>query len=263
MRLRWTATLLFLSCFSFCSLGFGDQVLARHKQGSVHGFLLLKSAEGKILAVGDQVTVTHGIQVRSRLIFRFKDGSIDDETTVFRQQKILELVSDHHIQKGPSFPEPLDMTVNVPASEVTWHETKNGKDEVKSQRMELPSDLANGLVPLVVENFPERQQEMKVSYVAGDSKPRIVKLSIKREGEDHFSVGGGGRRAGIFNIHIEIGGVAGAIAPVIGKQPSDLKLWVMDGEVPTFVKLVGPLYQKGPRWTMVLTSPVWQDSPNR
>lgn len=230
---------------------------ARYKQGSSHGFLLLKSTDGKVIAVGDQLSVAHGNQVRSRLVFHFKDGSIDDEITVFRQGTVLALVSDHHIQKGPSFPEPLDMTVDVATKQVTWHAIKDGKDEVKTQNMDVPPDLANGLMSAILENFPANAAEMKVPYIAGGSKPRIVKLAITRGDEDRFRVGDTSHRACVFNIHIEIGGVAGAVAPVIGKQPSDVKVWVMDGEVPTFLKLVGALYQKGPIWTMAITSPMW------
>jgi hypothetical protein len=255
--LRSSVLWLLICCFATSVLASGETVSARRKQGSSHGFLLLKSADGKIIAVGDQITVTHGDGVRSRLVFRFRDGSVDDETTVFRQGTVLALVSDHHIQRGPSFKEPLNMTVNVAAQQVTWHEMKDGKDEVETQHMDMPPDLANGLVSPILENFPAKTTEMKVSYIAGGSKPRLVKLAITRGDEDRFRVGGTNRRAGVFNIHIEIGGVAGAVAPVIGKQPSDIKVWVMDGEVPTFLKMVGALYQRGPIWTMVLTSPSW------
>lgn len=255
--LRSKVLWLLICCVAICALAWGEPVSARRKQGSSHGFLLLKSTEGKVIAVGDQVTVTHSDRVRSRLLFHFRDGSIDDETTVFRQGTVLQLVSDHHIQHGPSFKEPLDMAVNVAAQQVTWHEMKDGKDEVKTEHMDIPPDLANGLMSPILENFPSNATEIKVPYIAGGSKPRLVKLEIKRGDEDRFRVGGTSRRAGAFNIHVDLGGIAGAVAPVIGKQPSDIKVWVMDGEVPTFLKMVGALYQKGPIWTMVLTSPTW------
>jgi hypothetical protein len=41
-----------------------------------------------------------------RLTFRFVDGSIDDETTTYRQQGRFRLVRNHHIQKGPFFTKP-------------------------------------------------------------------------------------------------------------------------------------------------------------
>src|ERR1035441_3003357 len=61
-------------------------VPVRFTNGTLHGFLELRSAEGHVLAAGDLVQVAHGNQVTSRLLFTFKDGSIDDETTVFSQQ---------------------------------------------------------------------------------------------------------------------------------------------------------------------------------
>jgi hypothetical protein len=60
-----------------------ESVPAKHVQGSMHGFLLLRSSEGKVIAVGDITQVAHGARMRSRLVFHFIDGSIDDETTVF------------------------------------------------------------------------------------------------------------------------------------------------------------------------------------
>lgn len=238
----------------------GDQVPALQLQGSMHGFLLLKSAQGAIIAVGDQVNSAHGNTVRSRLTLHFRDGSIDDEITTFRQGSVFQLLHDHHVQKGPSFPDPLDVTIDVASGQVTWRDQKNGKNEVKTEHMDLPPDLANGLMSLVVQNFPAKASEMKVSYLAGGSKPRIVKLIIKPDGKSTFHVGGTSRRANQFRIHIELGGIAGVVAPVIGKQPADTEMWVLDEEVPTFLKMEGPLYEQGPVWSMLLAAPVWQST---
>lgn len=240
-----------------------DPIEARHRQGASHGFLLLRSPEGKILAVGDEINVVNGNTVHSHLVFHFRDGSVDDDVTVFRQEKRLELISDHHIQKGPSFPHPIDTTMNVARSEVTWHEIKDGTSQVHNDHMDLPPDLANGMLSLVIENFSRQMPEMKVSYIASSPKPRIVKLSIKPDGHERFRVGPVAHEANRFNIHIEIGGVQGVIAPVIGKQPSDIEVWAMDGPVPTFLKMLGAFYDKGPIWTTVLASPEWPTSSAR
>jgi hypothetical protein len=236
---------------------FAQPVPATYKQGSLHGFLLLKSQDGKVIAVGDQTNVVHGDEIRSRLIFHFRDGSIDDEVAEYRQRSTFQLIRDHHIQKGPSFPKPLDMTVDVRKGEVSWIETKDGKSETKSQHMNLPPDLVNGMMELVVEDFPAKADELKTSYLAFDSKPRVVGFSIKPDGEDKVDVGGEGRTAKRFNVHVDVGGLAGAIAPVVGKQPSDIKLWIIGGEAPTLIKLQGSLYPMGPIWTMELVSPIW------
>jgi hypothetical protein len=47
------------------------------------------------------------------------------------------------------------------------------------------------------------------------------------------------------------------VAPLIGKQPPDIQIWIIGGEAPAFVKEEGILYQGGPIWTIQLTSPVW------
>jgi hypothetical protein len=62
-----------------------------------------------------------------------------------------------------------------------------------------------------------------------------------------------------FEIKIELGGVAGMVAPLIGKQPPNIQIWIIGGEAPAFVKEEGFLYQGGPIWTIQLTSPVWPD----
>ncbi len=63
-----------------------DPVPVRHRQGSAHGFLVLHTLQGSRLATGDATQVVYGDRVVSRLIFRFRDGSIDDDTTVFSQR---------------------------------------------------------------------------------------------------------------------------------------------------------------------------------
>jgi hypothetical protein len=234
-----------------------EPVAVRHLQGSMHGFLVLKSEDGKVIAVGDLINVTHGTKVRSRLVFHFRDGSIDDEVTVFRQSSVFRLISDHHVQKGPSFPEPMDMTVDASTGQVTWMVSKDGKQETKTEHMDLPPDLANGLVQTVLENLPPGVTETKASYLAGDPKPRVVGFSIKREDKAGYEVVGAKRQGIEYNIHVELGGVAGVVAPIIGKQPSDMQIWVMEGEVPAFLRLRGSLYVKGPIWTMELASPRW------
>ena len=70
----------------------------------------------------------------SRLVFRFKDGSIDDESVVFSQQHDFRLITDHHVQKGPSFPNPTDVSINASTGQVTVRYTDKGKEKVETER---------------------------------------------------------------------------------------------------------------------------------
>jgi hypothetical protein len=50
----------------------------------------------------------------------------------------------------------------------------------------------------------------------------------------------------VFRIHPEMGGIVGAIAPLIGLQLKDVMVWVMEGEEPAVVRFVGQLGGYGP-----------------
>jgi hypothetical protein len=86
----------------------------------------------------------------------------------------------------------------------------------------------------------------------------LVKLVIAPEGEATFLAGGASRKATQYLIRVEIGGIAGFLAPLLGKQPQDSHAWVLDGDAPAFVRLEGPLFMDGPSWRIEPVSPVWQ-----
>jgi hypothetical protein len=79
--------------WSLCSAAPAESIPVRHVEGTVHGFLVLRSQEGRALAVGDLYEVVRGDKVTSRLLFRFRDGSVDDETTVFSQRGTFRLLN--------------------------------------------------------------------------------------------------------------------------------------------------------------------------
>jgi hypothetical protein len=99
-----------------------------------------------------------------------------------------------------------------------------------------------------------------VAIVASTPKPRLVKLAISPEGEDSFSVGAVEIKATRYVIKVEIGGISGVVAPVIGKQPPDTHVWMLGGKAPAFLKSEGPLYDDGPIWRIELASPVGSKS---
>ena len=72
----------------------------KYTEGLVHGFLILKTLDGRAIADGDLNQVATGSQVRSRLTFRFRDGSLHDETAVFTQRGHFRLVSYRLVQRG-------------------------------------------------------------------------------------------------------------------------------------------------------------------
>ncbi len=130
-----------------------ESIPVRYQEGSVHGFLALRTLEGKILAAGDLTQAVRGNRVVSRLVFHFKDGSVDDETAVFSQLHDFRLITDHHIQKGPSFPNPTDVSINASTGRVIVRYPDEGKEKVEDEHMNLPPDLANGIILNILKNI--------------------------------------------------------------------------------------------------------------
>ena len=119
----------------------------------MHGFLALRTLEGVALADGDLVQTARGERVTARLVFRFKDGSIHDETAVFSQRQVFRLISDHLVQKGPTFPQPLDMTIDAVKGDVVVRYTDDhGEQKTESEHLDVPPDLANGLILTLLKN---------------------------------------------------------------------------------------------------------------
>jgi hypothetical protein len=237
-----------------------EPVAVRYVEGLVHGFLALRSPEGTTLASGDLIQHARGDRVTSRLVFRFKDGSIHDETAVFTQRGHFQLLSDHLVQKGPAFERAIDMTIDRQSGQVTVRYTDEGKEKSEVERLELPPDLANGMIITLLKNVRRGAVPKSVSFVAATPKPRLVKLGITVAGADPFSVAGSARKATHYVLKVEIGGVSGLIAPLVGKQPPDSHVWILDGEAPAFVKSEASLYMGGPLWRTDLISPVWPRS---
>jgi hypothetical protein len=235
-----------------------DSMPVRYVQGSFHGFLELRAEGGAVVASGDSLQFVRGARITTETIFHFKDGSVDDETTVYTQHRTFHLISDRHVQKGPSFPHPMDVLIDAGSGVVTVHSTdKDGKEQVKTDHMTLPADLANGLIPVVVENMQLQQQRTTVEMVVMAPKPRVVKLVISNIAEENCSIAGAERKATHYQIKIELGGVVGVIAPLVGKAPPNIEIWVIRGKAPTFAREHGPLYAEGPMMTIQLASPVW------
>jgi hypothetical protein len=233
-------------------------VAVRHPEGLVHGFLVLRTLEGDTLADGDLIQVAHGDRVTSRLVFHFKDGSIHDETAVFSQRRNFRLLSDHLVQKGPAFQHPIEVLIDGSTGQVTVHDTNDdGKQKVAADHFDLPPDVANGLVLTLLKNIRSDAPQTKVSMVVFTPKPHLVRLAITPQGEEAFSIGGSSRKATHYVAKVEIGGAAGLVATLLGKQPPDSHVWILGGEAPAFVKSEGPLYLGGPIWRIELASPVW------
>src|SRR5256714_2108751 len=154
-----------------------EQVRVRHMEGLMHGFLALRTLDGKRLADGEMTQVPDGDRVTSRLIFRFKDGSLYDDTTIFSQRGAFRVLSDHLVQRGPSFKQPMDTSIDASSGQVTVrYKDQDGGEKILKERRNLPPGIANGLLFTLVKHIQPNVPQTTGSLVATTPKPRVVNI---------------------------------------------------------------------------------------
>jgi hypothetical protein len=230
--------------------GLAEPIRVRFAEGTSRGFLSLRTMDGTQIAIGAQVEIRRGSTVTNRLTFRFKDGSLDDDTTVYSVAGVLRMISDHRIQKGPAFPTPIETRIETRTGEVSVTYTDDkGETKHEVEHMDLPPDVSNGMMAVTLRNMDPRTPAT-VSYVAATPKPMLVTLHITNAGLDPFTAAGAPVKATHYVIKIDPGGVKGLIAPLVGKQPPDQHVWILTGEAPVFVASETNFFMDGPTWRM-------------
>ena len=242
---RWIVGLSLASA----TLATAEPVAVRFPEAPAKRALILRSVDGTILAQGGvTITLRDGL-VTSQVVFQFTDGSVHDETTVFSQNDVFRLSSYRLVQKGPAFDRTLLMTLDTQTGRaVVRHSEGNGAEEVEEETLTLSPDVANGMMVSALRNLGPGTVSAAASWVAATPKPRHVKLAISNAGTEPYPSAGASRRAIRYVVKAEIGGLSGLLAPLVGKQPPDTHVWILEGAAPVYVKSEGPLYVGGPVW---------------
>ena len=226
-----------------------EPVAVRFPETPGNRALVLRSLDGKTLAKGSVTVTVRDGRATSQVVFHFTDGSVQDETTEFSQNDVFRLLSYRLVQKGPAFPRTLVMTLDTKTGRaIVRHSEGNGAEEVEEETLTLSSDVANGLMVPVLKNLSPTTVSVDASWVAATPKPRQVKLAISNAGAEPSPSAGSNRRVTHYVVKAEIGGLSGLLAPLVGKQPPDTHVWILEGAAPAFVKSEGPLYLGGPVW---------------
>jgi hypothetical protein len=235
-------------------------VPVRFVEGSVHGFLVLSTNKGVLIASGDLLQVGRDGGVQSRLVFRFNDGSVFDETVVFTQRNVFTMESYHLVQRGPVFPEDTEISLERASGKyhVKTRDRKDGREKVHDGTIDLPPDVYNGMVLTVLKNLSSGAGET-VHMVAFTPAPKLIKLHLAPAGEQKILVGGSEKTATHYVLKPILGIWLKLFASLLGRMPPDNHAWIVTADVPAFVKFEGPLYMNGPVWRIELTSPRWPD----
>ena len=244
MKFRLCSTLV-VAAVSIAALA--EPIPIHHQQGAMRGFLLIRSQSGSLLGHGEYSELAVGERVTARLTLNFRDGSLDDEVAVFNQRSVFQFVSTHHVQRGPFFKNAIDEKIDANGQVTIQTTGSDGKVKTETNHFDLPPDLSNGLLCAMLLNIPHSGAGTSVGMILPTAKGRLVRLNITPDGTAPFyAVAGDRRTASIFRIHIDLGGIAGVVAPMIGKQPVDLKAWILEGEIPVLVRETGQLSEGGP-----------------
>lgn len=233
---------------------FANQVPVHHVEGVTFGFLVMRDLDGHAVAYGTikQVVKPGDPVLTDDVQFEFKDGSYYRDITKFTQRGTFRLISDHAMQKGPSFKQHSESWIEARSGKITVRDLDKGKQSTK--QMALPPDVSNGLLFILVKNM-DPSAETTVSMVAASEKPRVVKLIFTPAPEKTVKVGILEFKAQHYVMKVKIEGVAGKVAPLVGKQPPDSHFWVIKSESPTFAEFEGPLSADSPVWRIELAAP--------
>lgn len=222
-----------------------DPVPVRCPEGVTRAFPILRSVDNEALARGDFSQVVRAGKIHNRLVFHFKDGSVYDERVVFSQGDVFTLESYRILQKGPSFPETIDAAIDRDTGryEVRYRADEDSAEEVLSGRFALPADAYNGMLSMVVKNLAPRGAGT-VSVVAFTPRPRVVKLELLPVAEERIVISAAPMQVTRYHLRPRLG----LFASLLVSDIPDMRMWIVPGEAPAFLRAEGPLYFMGPIW---------------
>ncbi len=231
-----------------------------YPEGVREGFVTLKTLDGKKLADGTLSQVVTGTdRLASRLTFRFTDGSLYDETVTFSQKTHLTLLSYDLTQGGPTFPDALTISLNGETGQYHVRHRKRSNDErVLSGRLDLPSDVYNGLTITALKNL-RGKTGASVHMVVFGPEPKLYKVDLKllenetprnTNRKDDLNA-----TAAHYVLRPRLGWFLGARAALFGKTPPAYHFWLIKKDAPAFVRFEGRLYPNGPTWRIEPVSP--------
>lgn len=223
-------------------------VRVRLPEGTTRGFLAIRTPQGDRIGHGELTQKPRGDEIDSRLLLQFKDGSVHDEATTYSQRGVFRLEAYRLTQRGPAFPgAEISFDRKSGRYQAKTRERAGAREEVASGELEMPADLYNGMTLLLLKNLPPGEGTT-AHLAAFTPKPRLLRMELRREGEDRVAFGGAAKQAARHLVNLEIGGVTGLVASFIGKTPPDLRYWLVLGEVPAFVRFEGAMFLNGPVW---------------
>jgi hypothetical protein len=232
-----------------------DTVRSRLVEGAAHGYLVLREGD-RVIADGHFRQTANGRTVTSRIALAFADGSVHDESATFTPGRALRLESYHLLQKGASFPRPVEASIARRGGQYEVRTQRLAKDEEpKVELMTLPADAYPGMILVVLQEMPDAVTDLSCHVVGFAPKPRLLEVGIKRAPDASFRMPVSKLVVAHYVVSVHLGPLAELIASLADKEPEDVHVYVERGDAPSFLRMEGPLYPGGPTWVLERITP--------
>jgi hypothetical protein len=175
----------------------------------------------------------------------------------------IELISDQLPipAQRPAFTDDTEISLERATGKyhVKTKARKDGREELLDGTLDLPLDVYNGgMVLIVAKNLPKGASET-VHTVVFTPTPRLIQLELVPAGEHRVLVGELAKTATDYVFKPKLGIWLKLFATLLGRVPPDSHAWIVTNEVPAFVRFEGSLSITGPVWRIESTSPRWPD----
>jgi hypothetical protein len=151
---------------------------------------------------------------------------------------------------GPAFTSDTDISIERTSGKyrVKTKKHEDGKEEVLDGSLELPLDVYNGGMVLIVAKNLSNGAQATVHTVAFTPKPRLVQLALTPAGQEKALVGDLSKTTTHILLKPKLGLWLKVISTLVGRAPPDNHTWIAFDRVPAVIRFEGPLYMAGPIW---------------
>jgi len=88
-------------------------------------------------------------------------------------------------------------------------------------------------------------------------EPRLIQLELLTEGEEKVNIADTLKTATKYVLKPQLGVWLKFFAKLTGQMPPDYHAWIIQEEVPAFLRIDGPLFTGGPIWRIESSFPRW------
>ena len=162
MRLFFITTLCTL-LIGITSMAEAEPIAVRFTEGTTHGYLSLKTEQGRQIAHGELVQRTRGKRVEANLLFYFLDGSVHDEKVTFSQHRLFRMEKYFLKQTGRFLSysaRSQELIERQEHSPFVLGQPVDLKFHVTG-RSALPDDVYNGMIVTLLKNLTTRSRAQR------------------------------------------------------------------------------------------------------